>query len=152
MESGLERTSRPPSLRIENETRDRLPTDSMVTVPLSEFQPSPREIDRESKFSDIGPLSPVDSCGELKLDPKITTLDDEIGSRNMSEASSMRESTGSVVITDVDEVRDLDDTNSVDWVELEKSEELESKSDPTDDAVSLLRECLLCCVVVIVLT
>ncbi|WEW62014.1 hypothetical protein PRK78_007514 [Emydomyces testavorans] len=138
MELKPEHSSRPPSLRIKDDLdANRPPTDSMVTVPLSDRQPSPRAIDRESKFSEIAPMSPVASSGETNAEEKLMTLDDEIGSRDISDVSPIRESAvANGIAGNKDD--ESDDTGSLDWVELEKSEELESKSDPADDASTAL--------------
>ncbi|EER28896.1 TBC domain containing protein [Coccidioides posadasii C735 delta SOWgp] len=139
MESTPERASRPPSLSIEDPARERLPTDSMVTVPLSDLQPSPREIDLDRRFSEITSISPASPCSEADAEAKVITLDDEIGSGHIgSDASSRRESSVSAVASETVENKELDDARSVDWVELEKTEELQSKSGPADDASTAL--------------
>ncbi|EEP78151.1 conserved hypothetical protein [Uncinocarpus reesii 1704] len=131
-------SSRPPSIAIEDHAHQRLPTDSMVTVPLSDLLPSPKEIDRNSKFSEIA-ISPAKSRTESIVAADFLTLEDEIGSKPVSQTSSRRGSMVNVPApNDDEENKELDDTSSVDWVELEKTEEMESKSDPADDASTAL--------------
>ncbi|KAI1937920.1 hypothetical protein LOZ57_006469 [Ophidiomyces ophidiicola] len=125
-----EHTHRPRSLKIDrNEASSRQPTDSMVTVPLSDLQPCSSISDSLDDISDRPRTSAVSSHQETLAITNVLTLDDEIGPSDISVVSPTRTSAMSAVPGDAD---------SVDWVELEKTEELESKSGPTDDASTAL--------------
>lgn len=120
---------------------DVLPRDSMVTVPLSDSQMSPREPKDEYRFSEL-PFSPrIETSGQNITGDGVVTLEDEMRSDNDSIAPSVRESSRSsvVLVRNEDKKEEgSDENNSVDWVELEKTEELESKSEPADDASTAL--------------
>ncbi|KAL1954760.1 hypothetical protein VTO42DRAFT_760 [Malbranchea cinnamomea] len=118
----------------QDDGRTERPTDSMVTVPLSGSGTSFSEDDnrdrRASQYS-VGWLD-CDKRHSVVDDDDDGDEDDRTNSRRNSMVSSTRPSSRASRSSDGSREQDLD------WVELEKTEELESKADPDDESTRLL--------------
>ncbi|PGH13500.1 hypothetical protein AJ79_03630 [Helicocarpus griseus UAMH5409] len=125
--------------------REPLPTDSMVTVPLSEDAPfspkTPDSINRASNaFSSPIAEAPQDTVergdgydgrSENEVSPGRESKDRPRSTKPFA-SINFRNSGGSNAPESPEE------SDSVDWEGLEKSEESESKSDPGDESTALL--------------
>lgn len=123
-------------------SRELQSTDSMVTVPLSDVSFGPKTTDSVCRTSTLlsSPIveEPQDIVeGEGIVPPNEDTpqrrSNNQSGSTRSSSSTSSRSSRGS------SEPGSREGSEQVDWRELEKTEQLESKSDPGDEV-----SCLLC--------
>ncbi|QSS48674.1 EVI5-like protein [Histoplasma capsulatum var. duboisii H88] len=122
-------------------SRELQSTDSMVTVPLSDVSFGPKTTDSVCRTSTVlsSPIveEPQDIVeGEGIVPPNEDTpqrrSNNQSGSTRSSSSTSSRSSGGS------SEPGSREGSEQVDWRELEKTEQLESKSDPGDESTALL--------------
>ncbi|EDN04988.1 conserved hypothetical protein [Histoplasma mississippiense (nom. inval.)] len=122
-------------------SRELQSTDSMVTVPLSDVSFGPKTTDSVCRTSTLlsSPIveEPQDIVeGEGIVPPNEDTpqrrSNNQSGSTRSSSSTSSRSSRGS------SEPGSREGSEQVDWRELEKTEQLESKSDPGDESTALL--------------
>src|SRR5215471_6728947 len=100
-----------------------LPTDSMVSVPLSDLQPSPKDIDPEVRLSDLS----ISSHQAVKDDvpdgdkPAPETTTPNRGSTSRSRGTASYSSARSQGSNGSKRQECVEDGDEVDWEELEKT-------------------------------
>lgn len=120
------------------EDRDPLPTDSMVTVPLSDRQTDSTVSDNDTTLPAEEFASPIESPTSVEADDnEVPKTEERSESRRTSDSKPSVKSRPSSQCTENSEKRASSDSNGVDWAGLERTERIESKADGTD-AVSLL--------------
>ncbi|EEH16738.1 hypothetical protein PABG_06825 [Paracoccidioides brasiliensis Pb03] len=124
-------------------SREPQPTDSMVTVPLSDTPYIPKAPDSISSASNISGSQIVESPrdisgGEYTAGENENTPGRQSKSRSGSSTSFSSSSARSICSRGSNGQESQEGSDCVDWGELEKTEELESKSETGDESTALL--------------
>ncbi|KAK2795135.1 hypothetical protein FQN51_000554 [Onygenales sp. PD_10] len=134
-------TAADPRSSLSSIDREPLPTDSMVTVPLSDAPFSPRTPDSTNRASKLFPCA-IEEAAHDNVEPEATSPANaetpKRASKNRSDSVGSSSSRGSRNSDGSNGEESESGENSVDWGELEKTEQLESKSDPGDESTALL--------------
>ncbi|OJD18171.1 hypothetical protein AJ78_01783 [Emergomyces pasteurianus Ep9510] len=117
-------------------SREPQPTDSMVTVPLSDASFGPKITDSARRSSALFSSAIVEDSQDIPDGESIVLPDEDSNNQSRSTASSF--STRSSSSGGSNGPRSQEGSERVDWRELEKTEQLESKSDPGDESTALL--------------
>ncbi|KKZ61871.1 hypothetical protein EMCG_03661 [[Emmonsia] crescens] len=122
-------------------SREPQPTDSMVTVPLSDVSFGSKTTDSVSRSSTVFSSPIVEDPQDIGDGESIVPPDEDTPRRqsnNRSRSTGSSSSTGSRSSGGSNGPGSQDGSERVDWRELEKTEQLESKSDPGDESTALL--------------
>ncbi|KAL1594531.1 hypothetical protein SLS60_010291 [Paraconiothyrium brasiliense] len=147
--TGQETAGRAPRIHIDSE---RLPTDSMVTVPLSETDGAPAAEDEAVSPTQQHPEITIQEEKRLSSRPSSAEIMSAFGRRSShDEGSSSALASPTISLSDEDTPKTptspkrtrsnsngSDQSAHVDWAELEKKEEQEPQEEGQDESMALL--------------
>ncbi|KAF1977437.1 hypothetical protein BU23DRAFT_550745 [Bimuria novae-zelandiae CBS 107.79] len=145
-QKGQETAERAPRVHIDSQ---RLPTDSMVTVPLSETDGVPTAEDESVSPALQQPAITIREEKRLSSRPSSVELMEAFGRRGSHDQSTLASPTISISYEDAPKTptsversrsnsHGSDRSAHVDWAELEKKEEQEPQEEGHDEAMALL--------------
>ncbi|KAL2361803.1 hypothetical protein RJZ56_005293 [Blastomyces dermatitidis] len=126
---------------LASDSREPQPTDSMVTVPLSDASFGPKTTDSVSRTSAVFSSPVVEDPEDIAEGESIVPPNEDTPRRHSnvrSGSTGSSSSTGSRSSGGSSGPESQEGSEHVDWRELEKTEQLESKSDPGDESTALL--------------